>query len=138
MLLPPSRSASDDVTVGRKYHVYDHDFYDLDTSFQPAKLQIKQCGGVFFMYIALHFECRFNKNSLLQCVICWRFYQSYNENYSVNIFCLRGTDYSNFGGVCFLLIGILNAVLYSQEYSPPRCVFCDFAVSNICCFIQGL
>ena len=33
---------------------------------QPAKLQKKQCEGVYF-YVALHIECRFNKNSLLQC-----------------------------------------------------------------------
>ena len=29
-------------------------------------LHKKQCGGVFFDYIASHFECRFNKNLLLR------------------------------------------------------------------------
>ena len=33
---------------------------------QPANLQKKQCGGVFFDDMALHIECRFDKNSLLQ------------------------------------------------------------------------
>ena len=34
---------------------------------QPTKLQKKQCEGCIFHYMAPHIECRFNKNSILQC-----------------------------------------------------------------------
>ena len=41
--------------------------YLEDYLIQPAKLLKKQYGGVYFGYIALHIERRFNKNSLLRC-----------------------------------------------------------------------
>ena len=36
-------------------------FREIRDYSQPANLQKKQCGGVFFDDMALHIECRFNK-----------------------------------------------------------------------------
>ena len=94
---------------------------------QPAKLQKNSVEECIFDYMALHVECRFNKNSLLRCYFSnfagW-VGLLYVKNKSSTLASQRPqTPKSNTGGVSFRWIGIRYAMLYTQKYTPPHTVF---------------